>query len=99
MRQIQPIQIWNNGQTKEASILLARIIHDNLNTSCTFYYELKEADIVTQPEEEWVLPYTTPGAKLAEGNVTMTGQDYLDWDGSNETAYAFISNKINVIIN
>jgi hypothetical protein len=40
--QIQPVSIWANGQSKEASELDARIIYDDLATSCTFYYELKE---------------------------------------------------------
>jgi len=40
---IQPVSIWANGQSKNASELDARIIYDDLATSATFYYELKEA--------------------------------------------------------
>jgi hypothetical protein len=93
MKQIEPIQIWVNGQNKTASILDARIINDDLATSCTFYWELKEASI--PPTED------TPeqaGATLAQGNVSMTGEDYENWDNSNEEAYAYIAEKINVTL-
>lgn len=87
MVQIQPISIWSNGQTKTASELDARIINDDLKATCVFYYELKEASTEEQA-----------GASLAQGNVTMTGEDYLGWDGSNGEAFSFIASQINVEI-
>jgi hypothetical protein len=83
---IQPVSIWNNGQSKEASELDARIIYDDLATSCTFYYELKE------------VVEGVSGAALSVGNVAMDGQDYIDWDNSNEAAYEFIASKLNLIL-
>jgi hypothetical protein len=84
--QIQPVNIWNNGQSKEASELDARIIYDDLATSATFYYELKEVvDGVS-------------GSALSVGNVSMDGQDYIDWDNSNEEAYVYIAGKLNLTI-
>jgi hypothetical protein len=80
---IQPVSIWNNGQSKEASELDARIIYDDLATSCTFYYELKEGN---------------GGLTLSVGNVAMDGQDYIDWDNSNEEAYVYIAGKLNLTI-
>lgn len=87
MVQIEPISIWANGQTKTASELDARIINDDLKSSCTFYYELKEASTEEQA-----------GASLAQGNVTMSGEDYLSWDGSNSSAFSYIAEQINVTI-
>lgn len=87
MVQIKPISIWSKGKTKKASILNATIISDDMATSCTFYYELKEADTEEQA-----------GASLAQGNVTMGGEDYQNWDGSNQYAYNFIAKNINVTI-
>jgi hypothetical protein len=43
--QIQPVSIWNNGQSKQANELDARIIYDDLATSATFYYELKDSSM------------------------------------------------------
>lgn len=98
MKQIQPVQIWSNGQSKEASVLTARIINDDLSTSCTFYYELREADTVTQPEEEGAPAMTVPGLRLTEGNITISGTTYDTWDGSNDYAYDHIATSLNLTI-
>jgi hypothetical protein len=84
MKNIQPIQIWKNGQSLTASILDAIIINDNLSTSCTFYWMLKEDG--------------EAGQVLADGNATMTGEDYDNWDGSNDYAFDYIAEQINVTI-
>ena len=91
MKDIQPIQIWKNGVIKTASVLNATIINDNLSSSCTFYWQLKEADGVVDEQ-------TTAGEVLADGNVTMSGDDYENWDGSNDYAFEYIANQINVTI-
>ena len=98
MVHIEPIQIWKNGQNKTASILDAYIINDNLSSSCTFYWQLKEADITPEPTEDTPEPQPIAGEVLADGNVTMSGDDYNNWDGSNHEAFNFIANKINVTI-
>ena len=87
---IQPVSIWANGQSKQASELDARIIYDDLATSATFYYELKEV-----VDEEGA---SSGGAVLSVGNVAMDGQDYIDWDNSNEQAYAYIAGKLTLVI-
>jgi hypothetical protein len=38
------------------------------------------------------------GAILADGGITMSGEDYLDWDGTNQSAYTYIAEKLNLII-
>jgi hypothetical protein len=83
---IQPVSIWANGQSKEASELDARIIYDDLATSCTFYYELKE------------VVEGVSGAALSVGNVAMDSEDYQNWDNSNEEAYVYIAGKLNLTI-
>lgn len=87
MKQIEPISIWSNGLTKTASELYARIVDDNLSTSCTFYWTLKEADIDGHY-----------GRILSQGNVTMDGDRYQGWDGSNDYAFDYIAGQINVTI-
>jgi len=83
---IQPVSIWANGQSKEASELDARIIYDDLATSATFYYELKE------------VVEGVSGSVLSVGNIAMDGEDYIDWDNSNEQAYEYIASKLNLTI-
>jgi hypothetical protein len=92
MKQIEPITIWNNGQEKTASILTAKIIDDNLQSFCNFYYELCEGGQGTE---------ATPLIQaicLVNGNVPMSGEDYLAWDNSNEAAYVYIAEKLNLTL-
>ena len=98
MKNIYPVQIWYNGQAKEASVLDARIIYDDLKSSCTFYYELNEADIIIPPIQEGGQETTQTGIKLADGNISLSEEDYLSWDGSNDYAYNFIPNTLNLTI-
>lgn len=98
MRNIEPIQIWLNGQLKQASVLDAKIINDDLKTTCTFYYELKEATIITPPLEEGGQETSVIGARLADGNVSISGEDYLNWDGGNDYAFNFIANHLNLTL-
>ena len=91
MKQIEPIQIWKNGQELTASVLNAIIINDNLSSSCTFFWMLKEADSVVEER-------TISGQVLAEGNTTLSGEDYDNWDGSNDYAFEYITSQINVVI-
>jgi hypothetical protein len=97
MREIQPIQIWKNGQVKTASILDASIISDNLQSNCTFYWQLKEADTVI-PADEQVEEQTISGQVLADGNTSLSGEDYDNWDGSNDYAFSYIAQQINVVL-
>lgn len=92
MKPIQPVTIWKNGESQEANLLNAYIINDNLATSCSFYYSLCSSGEGTES-----MPLVV-GQTLAEGNITMSGQDYLDWDNSNEAAYVYIAEKLNLTL-
>ena len=88
MKKIETIQIWKNGQSQEATILNAYIINDNLATSCSFYYQLCSSG--EQPD--------SIGQSLAEGNVTMDGENYLLWNGDNNDAYSYIAAELNLTL-
>jgi hypothetical protein len=92
MKQIEPITIWKNGQSQEANLLNAYIINDNLATSCSFYYQLCSSG---EPTEE--TPFVI-GQTLAEGNVTMEGENYLLWNGDNNDAYSYIASELNLTL-
>jgi hypothetical protein len=64
-----------------AVILSAYCVNDNLSTSATFYYSLLSDTQV----------------QLSQGNLTMEGQDYADWQ-TNQYAYDYIAAQINVTI-
>ena len=38
------------------------------------------------------------GQQLAEGNHTISDEDYHNWDGSNDSAYDLIATAINVVL-
>lgn len=82
MKQIEPISIWNNGEVKEATLLDARIINDDLVSSCTFYWTLNNEEKI----------------QIAQGNCNMSGEDYQLWDNSNEEAYIYIANQLKVTL-
>jgi hypothetical protein len=91
MKQIKPIVIWNNGEEKTATILTVTL-QDNMVNFCSFYYQLCEGG---QGTEEMPL---IQGNRLSEGNKEMSGETYLNWDGSNETGYAYIAEKLNLTL-
>jgi hypothetical protein len=81
MKNIQPISIWDNGTVQEASVLNAYCINDNLINSAIFYYTLSSESL----------------QQLAQGNLTMQGQDYDDWQ-TNDYAYNWIATQLNLTI-
>lgn len=81
MKTIQPINIWNNGQQLQATILNAYAINVILNTNATFYYTLMTEDRI----------------QVAEGNLTMSGADYQQWD-LDSYAWDWISSQLNLTI-
>ena len=92
MKSIESVNIWKNGESFEANLLNAYIINDNLQSSCTFYYSLCSSGEGTE-----AMPLVI-GQTLADGNVTMSGEDYLNWDNSNDQAYSYIAEKLNLTI-
>jgi hypothetical protein len=92
MRKIQPILAWKNGEQLEANLLNAYIINDNLESSCSFYYSLNTSGDGTD-----AMPLVI-GQTLAEGNITMDGENYLAWDGDNDYAFTYIAEKLNLTL-
>lgn len=81
MKTIESISIWDNGTVQEASVLNAYVINDNLINSAIFYYTLSSEGM----------------QQLAQGNLTMQGQDYDDWQ-TNDYAYDWIASQLNLTI-
>jgi hypothetical protein len=92
MKPIQPVSIWKNGESFEANLLFAYIINDNLESSCSFYYQLCSSGQGTE-----AMPLVI-GQTLAEGNLTMDGENYLAWDGDNDYAFTYIAEKLNLTL-
>ncbi len=71
--QIAPTQIWINGTQRTATQFDLRIIHDDLQSKATLYFELLE-DGGANDEGE-----ALPAVMLASGNLVIEGDDYVNW--------------------
>jgi hypothetical protein len=70
MKAIQPVEIWYNGSVQTGNWIIAYIINDNLQDTAIFYWSIVNSD--------------TERVQLSQGNLTLTGEDYLLWDTSND---------------
>jgi hypothetical protein len=92
MKKIQPVNAWKNGEQLEANLLNAIIIRDNMQDFAEFYYSLNAGGEGTE-----TMPLII-GQVVAEGNITMSGDDYLAWDGDNNYAFTYIAEKLNLTL-
>jgi len=91
MKQIQPFQIWVNGSLKTASFLSGASISDNLKDTAVFYWQLFE----------FIENTDMPGQQLAQGNLTLTGEDYQQWNtetDANAWAYSWIAEQLGLTL-
>jgi hypothetical protein len=86
MKTIEPVQIWDNGQTVEATILNAYAVNVTLGTSATFYYSL-----LSETAEGNV------GSQVAQGNLSMTGEAYTQWE-VDSYAWDWVAAQLNLTI-
>jgi hypothetical protein len=86
MKTIEPVSIWDNGQTIQAKVLNAYAVNVVLGTSATFYYAL-----LAENDDE------TLGVTLAQGNLNMTGEAYQQWTTDN-VAWDWIAQQLNLTI-
>ena len=89
MKSINNVQVWKNGEEKQANTFILTLINDDLATNANFYYQLVESTIVD-------LNVVTE--LLADGNCIMNGEDYQNWDDSNDSAYQYCAGKLNLTI-
>jgi len=96
MKQIEPVQIWTNGTLKTAEFLQVTGINDNYESSATNYWQLFTR--VKDANNNWVA-----GEQIAQGNLTIDGQDYINWGDQpamaiNAWIYNWVASQINVVI-
>lgn len=85
MKPIQPIDIWINGGLQIATILNLFSVFDNFSNSAVITYELRDANDVV----------------LTNGNLTIDGQDYQDWDNdpsANDWIYTWAAGQLNLTL-
>lgn len=83
MKAIQPIDVWVDGSTQQASQLTLVIIFDNLESEAVFEYHLSNIDNVS----------------LIKGSFTIGDGDYQLWGQSldaNTDAYNYAGSLLNL---
>lgn len=97
MVNITPIDLWHEGAVKTVSKLEVASSYDDLNSYATFVYRMIEVTPgLAVPEGTPPSPDTY--VTIASGTVFIGGQDYIDWDNSNDAAYAFVADRLNLTI-
>lgn len=87
MKAIEPVQIWVNGSVQTGNFINAYIINDNLKDTARFYWAIFNSE--------------TDGNVLSQGNLTLTGGDYIIWDEANDinlAAYQWICFQLNLTL-
>jgi hypothetical protein len=90
MKTIQAVSVWQSGQVKSATKFNMNSVFDNLENLATFYYQLLEVNVDAEGNEST--------EEVAQGNLSMIGADYQNWDDSNDGAYTWGANQLSLKI-
>ena len=95
-KQIEPVTIWVNGQSKVAEYLQVTCINDNYENSATNYWQLFTKVVDAEGVE-------SQGEAVAQGNLTISGQDYINWGDQpamaiNTWIYDWSASQLNLVI-
>jgi hypothetical protein len=100
MAKIEKFPVWKDGVIYEVDDLVVSIVNDDLATSAVFYYRLSVAP-VEEVDGEGVVSVVSPGATVADGNVSIGGEDYQEWGDSgdvNAEAYEYVAGKLGLVL-
>jgi hypothetical protein len=96
MKQIEALEIWNNGTSKTAHFLQVIGVYDNYESTSTQSWSLFALVQNEQGED-------VAGEQLSQGNLTVSGQDYIDWADTtspnvNAWIYNWVAEQLNLVI-
>jgi hypothetical protein len=82
MKQIEPIDVWQNGTTKTAVKLQAQGTSVTLGQAASFYWQL----------------LTEEGYQVANGNLNISNSQYDAWGADDNYIYTIIAEDLNLVI-
>jgi hypothetical protein len=91
--EIQPVQIWQNGQSETGNYIDASIVNDNLSDYAQFYWNISKVTTDSDGNET--------KQSLTQGNSTISGNDYVIWGETtdvNYAAYQYICSQLNLTL-
>ena len=95
-KQISPVTIWVNGESKQAEFFQVTCINDNYENSATNYWQLFTKVVDAEGVESM-------GEQVAQSNLTIDGADYVAWGDQpamsiNAWIYNWSAEKLNLTI-
>lgn len=93
MYNIQPLTIWVNGKNETVTKFNTYSVEDNLqngDTGIAKFCWLLGVPVFDENNNESGVNW------IASGNITMQGEDYANWNGSNEYAIEYVATEIGV---
>ena len=95
-QKISPVNVWVNGESKEAKYLQVTCINDNYENSATNYWQMFTMKVDAEGVE-------SQGEAVAQGNLTIDGADYIAWGDQpamaiNAWIYNWVAEKLNLEI-
>jgi hypothetical protein len=90
---IQPVEIWQNGQSETGNYIDASIVNDNLSDYAQFYWNISKIFTDSEGNET--------KQSLTQGNSTISGNDYVIWGETtdvNYAAYQYICSQLNLTL-
>jgi hypothetical protein len=87
MKQIQPVNIWIDGEIKTGINFSVICVNDNYESQATNYWQI----------------YDIENISISQGNLTISGQDYIDWgnvpaNSINTWIYNWSAQQLNLVI-
>ncbi len=95
-KQIQPVNIWINGENKVGEFFQVTCINDNYENSATNYWQIFTKVVEEEGNEK-------QGEQISCGNLTIDGQDYVNWGDQpamaiNAWIYDWSASKLSLVI-
>jgi hypothetical protein len=90
---IQPVQIWQNGQSETGNYIDASIVNDNLSDYAQFYWNISKVTTDSEGVET--------KQSLTQGNTTISGEAYDVWGSTSDVnlaAYQYICTELNLTL-
>ena len=82
MKQIEPIQIWQNGTTKTATQLQVQGTSVTLGSNASFFWQL----------------LTEEGYQVSNGNLGISGEQYAAWGADDNYVYDIVAEDLNLTL-
>jgi hypothetical protein len=90
---IQPVDIWQNGQSETGNYIDASIVNDNLSDYAQFYWNISKVTTDSEGVET--------KQSLTQGNTTISGEAYVTWGTASDVnlaAYQYICTQLNLTL-